>query len=81
MHYNIGDAFSNDSQAHSEKKILSSTFWSFSFSEIEDSSQYLEETNSTWKDHDRNIAIIPALVPKNIKGLMVIFLKNKGPWE
>ena len=42
-------------QVHSKKKSTSEhLFWCFRLSQIEDSVQYLEGPNSTWKDHDRN---------------------------
>ena len=41
---------------HSKKQVLLSAFsWYFSLSQIGTSNQYLERSNSTWKDHDRNI--------------------------
>ena len=43
---------------HSKKKRTSKNhFWCFRLSQIEDSFQYLEGPNSTWKDPDRNLGI------------------------
>ena len=43
---------------HSKKKNTSEhLFWCFRLSQIEDSIQYLEGTNSTWKDHDKNLGV------------------------
>ena len=42
------------SQKQSTPKYL---FWCFRLSQIEDTSQYLEGQNSTWKNHDRNIGV------------------------
>ena len=43
---------------HSEKKSTSEhLFWCFRLSQIEDSIQYLEGPNITWKDHDRNLGV------------------------
>ena len=40
------------------KKVLQSTFfWCSRLSQIEDSIQYLEGPNSTWKDHVRNLGV------------------------
>ena len=44
-------------RVHSKKKSTSEhLFWCSRLSQIEDSFQYLEGPNSTWKDHDRNIS-------------------------
>ena len=37
--------------------MLEHHFWYFRLSQIEDSIQYLQGTNSTWKDHDRNLGV------------------------
>ena len=43
---------------HSKKKSTSEhLFWCSRLSQIEDSIQYLEGPNSTWKDHYRNLGI------------------------
>ena len=43
---------------HSKKKSTSEhLFWCFRLSQIEDSIQYLEGPNSTWKDHDSNLGV------------------------
>ena len=43
---------------HSKKKSTSEyLFWCFRLSQIEDSIQYMEGPNSTWKDHDRNLGV------------------------
>ena len=43
---------------HSQKKSTSEhLFWCFRMSQIEYSIQYLEEPNSTWKDHDRDLEV------------------------
>ena len=43
---------------HSKKKSTSEhLFWCFRLSQIEDSIQYLEGPNSTWKDLDRNLGV------------------------
>ena len=44
---------------HSKKKSTSEhLFWCFRLSQIEDSIQYLEGPNSTWKDHDPKIPVM-----------------------
>ena len=41
---------------HSKKKSTSEhLFWCFRLSQIEDSIEYLEGPNTTWKDYDRNV--------------------------
>ena len=43
---------------HSKKKSTSEhLFWCSRLSQKEDSIQYLEGPNSTWKDHDRNLGV------------------------
>ena len=43
---------------HSKKKSTSEhLIWCFRLSQIEDSIQYLEGPNSTWKEHDRNFGV------------------------
>ena len=43
---------------HSKKKNTSEhLFWCFRLLQIEDSIQYLEGPNSTWKDHDRHLGV------------------------
>ena len=60
-------------------KVLQSTyFWCLSLAQIEDSIQYLEGPNSTWKDHDRNLGVrmdpkIPVMVlPDTIWSFQVL---------
>ena len=40
-----------------EKSTAEHLFWCFMLSQIEESSQYLEGSTSTWKDHDRTIGV------------------------
>ena len=40
-----------------EKSTSEHLFWCFRLSQIEDSIQYLEGPNSTWKDHDMNLGV------------------------
>ena len=57
---------------HSKKKSTSEhLFWCFRLSQIEDSIQYLEGSNSTWKDHDRNI-FSPMVLPGTIWSFQVL---------
>ena len=51
-----------------KKKVLQSTFfWCFRLSQLEDSIQYLEGPNSTWKENDRNI-FCPSGPPNSYHG-------------
>ena len=40
-----------------KKSISEDLFWCFRLSQIEDSIEYQEGPNSTWKDHDRNLGV------------------------
>ena len=40
-----------------KKSTSEHLFWCFRLSQIEDSIEYLEGPNSTWKDHDRNLGV------------------------
>ena len=40
-----------------KKKYFRAPFWCFRLSQIEDSIQYLEGPNGTWKDHERNLGV------------------------
>ena len=41
------------------KNYFQAPFWCFILKQIGNSSQFLERPNSTWKDHDRNIEVLP----------------------